>query len=205
MARSRLTPGQRAERMAAKRRRRQADRALAPVAVSRVLEVPVRELAAWMREAGEATPVTVVAARRWKAHPDTAPEWLSDRLACKQAKRDQSQRRAAEREQAERDAREARLEQLYRDAVRMLADGDRKLRQGRWLETHDDHETVLADIAWRAAKDCGLASGDENPDWWALTYAEREALRVCGYRLPPEPDTTKVVSLRMARYQRGSV
>lgn len=65
----------------------------------------------------------------------------------------------------------------------MLASRDRKLRHGRWLDRHDDHADALTDIAWRAAKDSGLASGYENPDYGSLMFEEREALRVCGYEV----------------------
>jgi hypothetical protein len=104
----------------------------------------------------------------------------------------------------EDDAEQARLDQAYRDVLAMLGNGDRELRQGHWLDTHDDHNLMLTGIAWRAAKDCGLACGDEDPDWWALTFGERQALRVMGYRLPAEPDEHgRVVPLAADRHNRG--
>lgn len=174
-----------------------ADRSLVPVAVSQFLGLPLRELAAWMRDADIHEPLTVAKVKRWRAHPHETPVWLRDQMAWKRAKREQQR-------QTEQDARQVLLDQTYRDVVRMLTDHDRKLRQDHWLDRHDDHALMLADIAWRASKDCGLASGEANPDWWALTYEEREALRISGYRLPPEPDPNKVASLRSARDQRSS-
>ncbi|MQA60432.1 MAG: hypothetical protein GEU86_02850 [Actinophytocola sp.] len=148
--------------------------------------------------------LSVAVAREWKAGPSEVPARLRDRLAWKQAKRVQTQRYAAERVKVEHDAHRARLDQAYRNVKVMLAGGDRKLWPGRWLDKHDDRETALLDIAWRAANDCGFASVDAAPDWWVLRFEEREALRVFGCWLPAEPDSGGMLtSLSLARHRHG--
>ncbi|HEY5840565.1 MAG TPA: hypothetical protein VIU87_03680, partial [Mycobacterium sp.] len=190
----------RKRRSARKAARRAEDRRLAPPQVAERLDVPVARLAGWMRDAGVTTPLTGKQVERWAAHPGSQPDWLRWNLS----KHHQELARKAAAEQRNREAERARLDRVYREVVQMLADGDRKLRCGRWLDNHGDHETALMDIAWRAAKNCGLACGDEDPDWWALTFEEREALRVCGYRLPVEPEEhRRVVSLEIERHHRG--
>ena len=181
---------QRSRRTAGYSRR---DNALVPQEGARALGLPAREVARLMREAGQAThPLRVKDARLWADRPDAAPQWLGWQL-----------RKHQQQVAAENDAGQARLDQAYRDVVAMLGNGDRKIRQGHWPDSHDDHSLLLAGIAWRAAKDCGLASGDEDPDWWTLTFEEREALRVMGYRLPAEPDDHgRVVCLAADRHNR---
>lgn len=92
----------------------------------------------------------------------------------------------------------------YREVVQMLQDRDQRLWQGRWLDRHHDHAIVLMDLAWRTAKGCGLASGEDKPEWWSLTFEEQEALRLHEYQLPAELGSgAGVVSLRMAGHRRG--
>jgi hypothetical protein len=56
-------------------------------------------------------------------------------------------------------------------------------KDGPLCESDPVREEALREIAWRAAKDCGLASGRE-PGFTRLGFGEREALRIFGYEVP---------------------
>ncbi len=175
---------------------RDPDRVLAPVAVASALSVKVKVLAGWMRSAGVTTPLTVKEARRWRANPHTAPGWLAPKLL-------EHYRRRSERAERERQERSRKWSQewsqevddAYLVIVDLLRRRDRKLYQGRWLDRHPAHALALEDIAWRAAKDCGLARG-QPADFSILSFEEREALRICGFDVP-EPSEHRRPSLRI--------
>jgi hypothetical protein len=161
------------------------DRTLVPVAVAGRLGIGVSMLAGWMRAAGvdKDGPLCESDAREWRANPDSAPGWLRPELlaTCKAREQRNLSRRQAEARRAGQ-----HREDVYaaRGLVcELLRDCDRMLRQGRWLDRHPIHEEALREIAWRAAKDCGLASGRE-PDFTYLSFEEREALRIFGYQVP---------------------
>ena len=165
--------------------KRNQDRTLVPVAVAGTLGIGMSVLAGWMRAAGvdKDGPLCESDAREWRANPDSAPGWLRPELLATCKAREQ---RNLSRRQAE-----ARRAGQYREDMHaarglvcgLLRDRDRMLRQGRWLDRHPIHEEALREIAWRAAKDCGLASGRE-PGFTHLSFEEREALRNLGYQVP---------------------
>lgn len=147
--------------------------------------IGVSVLASWMRAAGvdKDGPLCESDAREWRAHPDSAPGWLRPKLlaTCKARKQ-----RSLSRRQAETGRAEQHREDMYTACglvCELLRDRDRMLRQVRWLDRHPIHEETLREIAWRAAKDCGLASG-RAPGFSHLSFEEREALRIFGYEVP---------------------
>jgi len=165
--------------------RRNPDRTLVPVAVANRLGVGVSALAGWMRAAGtdKDGPLRESDAAKWRANPDSAPLWLRGKLLATYRARDEKQQTGTEveswRAADHRDAVYATCERV----LELLRTDDRKLRQGHWLDRHPFHEEALQEIAWRAAKDCGLASGGE-PDFTHLSVDERRALRIFGYKVP---------------------
>jgi hypothetical protein len=101
------------------------------------------------------------------------------------AEREAIVRRRVERDRVEFDA--------AHDLVwELLGTRDRKLRQGYWLDRHPVHAEALAAIIFRAMKECGLSSGAD-PDFAAVGFQEREALRLAGY-VVTEPVSEVLVS-----------
>ena len=187
----------RAQRREAAARTRKRNRLLAPAFAASRLGVKSDTLAAWMREARIDTPITQQQAILWATQPEQQPDWLRFRLR-------KIANEKAEREEALRAAEHERRNRSFDKVTRMLKENHPALRSDKWLDRHPDHSLALQEIAWRAAKDCGLASGWEHPDWWSLTALERQALRVFGYDVPKEPgDPESVVSLRMAQARHG--
>lgn len=165
--------------------KRNQDRILVPVAVASRLGIGVSVLAGWMRAAGvdKDGPLCESDAREWRANPDSAPGWLHPQLLATCEAREQ---RNLCRRQAEAERAGLHREDVYAACglvYELLRDRDRMLRQSRWLDRHPIHEEALREIAWRAAKDCGLASGRE-PGFTHLSFEEREALRIFGYEVP---------------------
>src|SRR6266480_6706878 len=165
--------------------KRNRDRTLVPVAVASRLGIGVSVLAGWMRAAGvdKDGPLCESDAREWRANPDSAPGWLRPKLLATCKAREQ---RNLSRRQAEAGRAEQHREDVYAACglvCELLRERDRMLREGRWLDRHPVHEEALREIAWRAAKDCGLASGRE-PGFTRLSFEEREALRIFGYEVP---------------------
>jgi hypothetical protein len=172
------------------------DRILVPVAVGGRLGIGVCVLASWMRAADVDTdgPLCESDAREWRAYPDSAPGWLRPKLlaTCKAREKRNLSRRQAEAGRAEPHREDVHAARGL--VCELLRDRDRMLRQGRWLDRLPVHEEALREIAWRTAKDCGLASGRE-PDFTHPSFEEREALRILGYKVPePAGRHLRVVS-----------
>lgn len=165
--------------------KRNPDRSIAPVAVANILGIGVSMLAGWMREAGVDTEgsLTESDARTWRANPDKAPDWLRPKIISAYLVREERQRSRGERDQRRAEQHRQEVYAACDLIYELLRTGDRKLRQGHWLDRHPVHAEALMEITWRAMKDSGLASQGE-PDFTHLSFEEREALRIEGYDVP---------------------
>jgi hypothetical protein len=145
--------GKRRQRKQARAQRREADRALVPVAVSQRLGVSVAGAARAMRAAGVTGPLTVRQAREWAAGPGSAPQWLLGLWGERMAHAAQQEyHREQQREQQA--MRELAVEQ---SALAKLEAGKRRFT--------DDERILVEDWAFRAAKDLVRGPGGQVDDF----------------------------------------
>ena len=150
-------------RKKAKAEQRKQDRVLVPAGVAGRAGMTVADLAKAMRAAGVTAPLTRSGVDRWKADPDTAPEWFTTLVGEKLA-------RAAEAEFRRQQAQEA--EQLRELAAEQSA-WDKVCAGKRHFNAYE--QSYVEDWAFRAAKDLVC----DGPDAEVSTEA-RTVLRAVG-------------------------
>jgi nucleotidyltransferase/DNA polymerase involved in DNA repair len=170
-----MTPKAGQEAGAGKRReraqRREADRALVPVVVSRRLGVPVADAAHAVRAAGVTGPLTVRRAKEWAGDPGSAPQWLSG-LRGERMARAAQQEYHREQQREQHAMRELTVE---RSALEKVKTGKRRFADDEWL--------LVEDWAFRAAKD--LVRGGPGGEVGDFDY---RVLRIVG--VDPEDHAT---------------
>lgn len=157
------------------------DRYLCPGPLAGTFGVKRHVIAGALRQAGRTQPITVAEARRWRDHPEQAPqEGLAVLAAVAAAK--------AEREHRQQ---QADLERAHRMMILREKVEQRLLRGAKHFRS-SDAELIARDIAFRASKElvrgCGRACGGRVD---GLRPVELAALRWAG--IDPDDHSTWVV------------